>query len=91
MGWGEKAGNYKEVGALATSDRLYEITCDCRDLETRLDRLSKDLQVKTELLEAFKQAAGELLESIDDARLSSESSLPAGVIGRASDLRYLIS
>ena len=80
----------EEGDNMATSDRLYEVACDCRDLETRLDRLTRDLHDKGELLIAFRLAAGALLEEINDAKLVGPS-LPAGVVRRAEELRNLTS
>lgn len=47
---------------MATSDRLYELSCECRDNEEALDRLRRDLS----LLEARWRGAQELLEALDD-------------------------
>lgn len=50
---------------MATSDRLYELSCECRDKEEALDRLAREVQT----LEAVKRAALELAEAIEDDRL----------------------
>lgn len=76
---------------MATSDRLYEVACDCRDLEESLERLKRELRDKELLLAAYARAAGELLEEMEDARLSGGYPPPAGVAKRAAELRALTS
>jgi hypothetical protein len=83
---------------MGVADRLYETACECRDLETRVDALLRDLSRQREradnaesLLGAFGRAAGELLEALDDERHVSGHPSPAGVEKRALELKHLIS
>ena len=69
------------MGPVATADRLYELACECRDTEERLDRLVRDVS----RLEATRRAAGELAEALDGLEL------PERARTRLSDLNNLMS
>lgn len=47
---------------MGTSDRLYELSCECRDNEEALDRL----RIEVQRLEAVKRAAYELVASLEE-------------------------
>jgi hypothetical protein len=51
---------------VGTADRLYEIACETRDVETRLDRLI----LEHEEHEALRRGVTELVEAIDEDRLT---------------------
>ncbi len=46
---------------MATADRLYELACECRDDEMKLDRLARDVG----RLEATRRAAFELVDALE--------------------------
>jgi hypothetical protein len=68
---------------MGVSERLYESACECRDLETRLDRLARDLRDKEELLAAHRAAAMDLVGALQG------HPLPAGAAPALSALRRL--
>lgn len=76
---------------MATSDRLYEVACDCRDLEQSVERVKRENRDLGQLLESYRLAGLALLEELEDARLSGAYPPPAGVGKRAAELRGLIS
>lgn len=49
---------------MGTSDRLYELCCECRDTEEALERLRREAQ----RLEAVRRAALELAEAVEEDR-----------------------
>lgn len=75
---------------MAIADRLYEVACECRDLDTRLDSVLRELQKKTELLDAIKLVTVDLLEAASDEQATEESFLPAGVAKHIAQLKLLL-
>lgn len=75
---------------MGTADRLYELTCECRDMEQSMGRVLRESAHQQELAAVFKRAARKLLERLDEAQLAGVD-LPAGVAERAYDLKQLIS
>lgn len=68
---------------MATSDRLYELSCECRDNEEALDRLRAEVQ----RLEATRRAAFELLEALEESEQAK--ALTANTRGALAGLKTL--
>lgn len=72
---------------MGVSERLYETACECRDLETRLDRLTRELRDREEELAAHFAAEGALLSEIDGS--SDQLIFSKGVTDALASLRNL--
>ena len=68
---------------MGVSDRLYELSCECRDTEEALDRLRREIQQ----LEAIRRAAGELVECLEEAEQAR--ALTANTRGALAGLKAL--
>lgn len=68
---------------MGVSDRLYELSCACRDDEQALDRL----RVEVQRLESVKRAAFELAESLDEPEQAR--ALTASTRGALAGLKTL--
>lgn len=71
---------------MAASDRLYEIACETRDIEQRLDAVMRDDGRTHEALDRLSVAVRELLDRIEEV-----GDAPEGVSLAAKRLRDLIS
>lgn len=73
---------------MPTSDRLYELCCECKEIEQTQEKLIKDLEKAS----AIKRAAHELLEAMEDELIGLPSLLPSEkVVLAAKALNALIT
>lgn len=76
---------------MGTSDRLYEVACEARDLETKYDRLAVEVSHLREELGAVTRAGCEAVEAVRDARLAGAMPpLPDEVASSLAALESLV-
>lgn len=65
---------------MATADRLYEIACECRDNDTKMEALLRDSQRQSEALAKIRESARALLEDLDGVTLPAEAAFQVAVL-----------
>lgn len=74
---------------MATSDRLYELACECKDQEARLDRLVLELARMDRRVSRLVKAGLALADAVE-AHFLDGPPLPATVQERVAELREAV-